>query len=64
MNGPSTEALITHHLTQALRHLAAAAEFARELSRPDAGELALSLDRQVEAVRDVRGDIENPSPRK
>jgi len=57
MNGPSTEALIGHHLTQAIRHLSAAAEFARELKREDAAELALSLEREVEAVRDVRGDV-------
>lgn len=64
MNGPSPKDLVGHHLTQAIRHLSAAAEFARELSREDAGELAMSLDRAVEAARDVRSDVENPSPRK
>jgi hypothetical protein len=58
VKGPSTEALCGHHLTEAIKHLAAAAELSRELRRPDAGDLALALDRAVEAARDMRGDIE------
>lgn len=62
MSGPSKEALVTHHLTEALRHLSAAAQFTRELSRADADELAMSLERWLEAVRDVRGDVEGTKP--
>ena len=62
MSGPSKEALVGHHLTEAIRHLLAAAEFTRELTREDAGELAMSLERWLEAVRDVRGEVEGPKP--
>lgn len=62
VKGPSTEALCGHHLTEAIRHLSAAAEFSRELGRPDAGELAMSLERAVEATRDIRVDIEGAKP--
>lgn len=62
VNGPSTKDLVGHHLTQALRHLVAAAEAARDLSREDAAELAMSLERMAEGVRDVRGEIEGPKP--
>ena len=62
VKGPSTEALCGHHLTEAIRHLAAAAEFSRELGRPDAGELALSLERAVEAALDIRRGIEGTKP--
>ena len=63
MNGPSAKDLVGHHLTQAIRHLVAAAEFARELEgREDAGELAMSLERAAEAARDVRGEVEGPKP--
>ena len=59
---PSTVALIGHHLTEAIRHLSAAVEFTRELKREDADELAMSLERTVEAARDVRGDVEGSKP--
>lgn len=61
MSGPSKESLV-NHLTEAIRHLSAAAQFARELERKDAGELAMSLERAVEATRDIRGDIEGTKP--
>lgn len=62
MTGPSIGALIGHHLTEAIKHLSAAAELSRELSREDAGELATSLAHMVETVRDARGDVEGPKP--
>lgn len=62
MNGPSTEALIGHHLTHAIRHLCAAAEFVRELGREDANELAMSLERAAESARDVRGEVQGRTP--
>ena len=62
MTGPSTMALIGHHLTEAIRHLSAAAELSRALTREDAGELAMSLERTLEAVRDARGDVEGEKP--
>lgn len=58
MSGPSTKAIVGHHLTEAIRHLSAAAQIARGLHRKDAEELGKSLDRAVEAARDVRGDVE------
>lgn len=62
MNGPSPKDLVGHHLTQAIRHLVAAAEFVRELSREDAGELAMTLEHAAETARDARGEIEGPAP--
>lgn len=62
MTGPSIAALIGHHLTEAIRHLSAAAELSRELTREDANELARSLERMREAVRDARGDVEGDKP--
>jgi len=62
VTGPSTVALIGHHLTEAIKHLSAAAELSRELTREDASELATSLSHMVEAVRDARGDVEGPKP--
>lgn len=62
VTGPSTVALIGHHLTEAIKHLSAAAELSRELTREDAGELATSLAHMVEAVRDTRVDVEGPKP--
>lgn len=53
--------LIGHHLTEAIRHLTAAAGLTRELTREDARDLALSLDRTLEAVREARGDVEGPA---
>lgn len=62
VTGPSTAALIGHHLTEAIKHLSAAAELSRELTREDANELATSLSHMVEAIRDARGDVEGPKP--
>ena len=62
VSGPSTKAIVGHHLTEAIRHLSAAAESARDLPREDAEELAKSLERAVEAARDVRGDVEGRNP--
>lgn len=58
----TTVALIGHHLTEAIKHLSAAAELSRELTREDASELATSLSHMVEAVRDARGDVQGPKP--
>jgi hypothetical protein len=58
VTGPSKRALVGHHLTEAIRHLSAAAEFVRELDRADAEDLARSVERAAEAVRDVRGEVE------
>jgi hypothetical protein len=63
VSGPSKEALVGHHLTEAIKHLYTAAEFVRELEgREDAGELALMLERAAETARDVRGEVEGPKP--
>lgn len=62
MGGPSKKALAGHHLTEAIRHLSAAAEFVRELKREDAGELALTIDRAVGTARDVRSEVEERTP--
>ncbi len=62
MSGPSKEALADHHLTEAIRHLSAAAEFVRDLDREDANELALAVDRAVETARDLRGEVEGRTP--
>jgi hypothetical protein len=62
MGGPGKKALAGHHLTEAIRHLSAAAEFVRELKREDAGELAMTVERAVETARDVRGEIEGRTP--
>jgi hypothetical protein len=59
---PSSSDLAQHHLTEAIRHLAAAAEFVRELRREDSEELAMSVVRAAEAVRDVRDDVTEASP--
>jgi hypothetical protein len=62
MSGPSTKALAGHHLTEAIKHLYAAASFVRELEgRQDANELALSLEGAAESARDVRGEVEEGS---
>ena len=63
MSGPSKSAMAAHHLTVAIRHLYAAAEFARDLKRADSEELALSLQRTAEAARDVRGEIAGEAAR-
>lgn len=60
--GPSTAALIGHHLTEAIKHLSAAAELSLELTREDANELSHSLIRMREAIRDARGDVEGAKP--
>jgi hypothetical protein len=62
VSGPSKEALAAHHLTEAVRHLSAAAEFVRELDREDARALALAVDRAVETARDLRGEVNGRSP--
>ena len=59
---PSTKAIVGLHLTEAIRHLSAAAASARDLPREDAEELGTSLDRAVEAARDMRGDVEGFDP--
>jgi len=61
MSGPSKRALIGHHITEAIKHLTAAAEFVRELpDRDDAvmDHLALVVEGAVETVRDVRREVE------
>lgn len=58
MSGPSKRDLAGHHLTEAIRHLHAAAEFARETDHDDARELAMVVERAAEIARDVRGEFE------
>ena len=58
MSGPSKQALAGHHLTEAIKHLTAAAEFIRELPDRDddvMDHLALVVEGAVETIRDVRG---------
>lgn len=62
MSGPSKRALVGHHLTEAIRHLYAAAEFVRELPHDDARELAAVVERAAETARDVRGEVEGTAP--
>jgi hypothetical protein len=63
VSGPSTKALVGHHLTEAIRHLYAAAEFARELPGcKDADALAMTLEHAAEIARDVRNEIEGSKP--
>jgi hypothetical protein len=62
MGGPSKKALAGHHLTEAIRHLSAAAEFVRELKREDANELAMTIERAGETARDVRGEVDGRTP--
>jgi len=53
-------ALHPHHLTEAIRHLYAAAAFVRETNCKDADGLAMSLERAAEAAetaRDARGEV-------
>lgn len=57
MSGPSKEALASHHLTEAIKHLYAAAEFVRELNHDDTKELAATLEGAAETVREVRVEI-------
>ena len=57
--------LASHHLTEAIKHLTAAAEFIREL--PDRDEdlmdhRALVIEGAVETVRDVRSHVEADPP--
>jgi len=61
MSGPSKKALVGHHLTEAIRHLYAAAEFVRELVDDDPNDLAMTLVRAAETARDVRGEVEGSS---
>lgn len=58
MSGPSKASLAGHHLTEAIKHLYAAAEFVRETTHDDAVELAAIVERAAETARDVRGEIE------
>ncbi|HSX22908.1 MAG TPA: hypothetical protein VLE97_09065 [Gaiellaceae bacterium] len=58
MSGPSKRSLAGHHLTEAIKHLYAAAEFVRETDHDDAAELAAVAERAAETARDVRGEIE------
>jgi hypothetical protein len=56
-------ALASHHLTEAIRHLYAAAEFVRELKgREDVEALAQVVERAAETARDVRGEVEGRTP--
>ena len=57
MSGPSKRDLAGHHLTEALRHLYAAASFVRETNCKDADGLAMSLERAAETARDARGEV-------
>lgn len=64
MSGPSKQSLAGHHLTEAIKHLSAAAECIREL--PDRDDdvmehLALVVGGAVETIRDVRGEVEKAS---
>lgn len=59
MSGPSKRSLAGHHLTEAIRHLYAAAEFVRELpDQKDVSDLAMVVERAAETARDVRGEVE------
>jgi hypothetical protein len=58
VRGPSKEALAGHHLTEAIKHLYAAAEFIRELDRADVNDLALTVEIAAETARDARGEVE------
>jgi len=58
MSGPSKLSLAGHHLTEAIRHLYAAAEFVRETDCEDAGDLAMTVERAAETARDARGEVE------
>ena len=59
MSGPSKKALAGHHLTEAIKHLYAAAEFVSELvDEGDPNDLAMTLVRAAETARDVRGEVE------
>ncbi len=63
----SDQALAGHHLTEAIKHLTAAAELVRGLaSREDSDELehlALVVEGARETVRDVRGEVEGIAQR-
>jgi hypothetical protein len=59
---PSSADLARHHLTEAIRHLAEAAEFVRELRREDSESLAMVVVRTSEVVRDVRAVVTEKSP--
>ena len=61
MSGPSKRDLAGHHLTEAIRHLYAAAEFVRETDCDDANELAMVVERAGETARDVRGEVSKPA---
>ena len=61
MTGPSKRALVGHHITAAIKHLTAAAEFVRELPDRDSDvtdHLALVVEGAIETVRDVRREVE------
>jgi hypothetical protein len=58
MIGPSTRDLASHHLTEAIRHLYAAASFVRETDCKNADGLALSLEGCAEDARATRGEVE------
>jgi hypothetical protein len=61
VSGPSIRNLASHHLTEAIRHLSAAAAFARELAgredSDDLAQLALVVDGTIETIRDARGAV-------
>ena len=61
---PSKRSLASHHLTEAIRHLSAAAEFVREL--PDRhpavrDRKALDVEGAREIIRALRGDVDKES---
>jgi hypothetical protein len=61
MNGPSKQSLASRHLTEANKHLYAAAGFVLELPDRDSdvlNHLALVVGGAVETVRDVRREVE------
>lgn len=62
VSGPRPDSVINHHLTEAIRHLATAADLLRERSHEGDGALAMSVDRVLYAVRDVRGDVGSRTP--
>lgn len=58
MSTPGKRALAGHHLTEAIKHLYAAADFVRETDHDDARELAVVVERAAETAHDVRGEVE------
>lgn len=63
MSPPSKQSLAGHHLTEAIKHLYAAAELVRDLDAvQDASEVALSIEGAAETARDIRGEIQGHAP--